>query len=179
MIYLSAGHYNQDPGAVANGYKEADLTKDLRGLIIANLIAMKAKYITDEDSESLGQYIRRIKPGTGSVLCELHFNASANAKATGAECLYGRNAGAYSKELAKEISDTIADDLSIANRGAKSEAHSARGRLGILHTKAGIAVLPEICFISNKTDMANYQKNKIQLAHNIAQLLVKYDKLLT
>ena len=37
MIFISAGHHNTDPGAVANGYIERDLTKDARNLIIPSL----------------------------------------------------------------------------------------------------------------------------------------------
>ena len=32
--FISAGHHDNDPGAVANGYQENELTKDLRNRIL-------------------------------------------------------------------------------------------------------------------------------------------------
>lgn len=178
MIYLSAGHHLADPGAIGNGYIERDLTIELRDLIVPEIIKLGGKVITDKDSETLQQYINRIKPGDGSVLCEPHFNASANSSATGAECLYPDSSTSHSVALSREISETISTTLSIRNRGAKSEKESARGRLAILRTNAGISCLPEICFIGNKDDMAAYQKVKHILAKRIAAILVKYDNMI-
>jgi N-acetylmuramoyl-L-alanine amidase len=175
MIYLSAGHHLSDPGAIANGYKESQLCIELRDLIKQELIQKGASFISDRDYETLIAYINRIKPGSGSVLCELHFNASTNTRATGTEVLYAT--GIESQNLAKDLSQVIAELIGIPNRGAKDEAQSARGRLAVLRTKAGIAVLPEICFISNKLDMDAYQKNKNKVAKAIASYLIHYDKL--
>lgn len=177
MIFLSAGHHNADPGAVANGYKEAELAKELRDLIAREIKRIGGSYILDKDSETLAQYIARIKPGPGSVLCELHFNSVDNPKVTGTECLHADSANADSIRLAKEIAETCSKSLGITNRGAKSESQSKRGRLAILRTAAGISVLPEICFISNAEDLRKYQERKTQLAACIAHILVAYDKL--
>lgn len=177
MIFLSAGHHNADPGAMGNGYKESELTKELRELIFAEIKRLGGNVILDKDFETLSQYIGRIKPGSGSVVCDLHFNASSNNSATGAECLYKNKANEDSISLSKEIAETISKSLGIKNRGAKSESQSARGRLAVLHTNAGISCLPEICFITNKTDMEAYQKKKKQVAACIAHILVAYDNL--
>lgn len=177
MIFLSAGHHNADPGAIGNGYKEADLTKELRDLIVKEIKRIGGQVITDDDKETLAQYIGRIKPGSGSVLCELHFNSVADPKATGVECLHADAGSADSKRLSAEISNTISQSLGIKDRGAKSESQSHRGRLAILRTPAGIACLPEICFISNPDDVRKYQEKKTQLAACIAHILVAYDKL--
>lgn len=32
--FISAGHHDNDPGAVANGYQENELTKELRNIIL-------------------------------------------------------------------------------------------------------------------------------------------------
>lgn len=168
MIFLSAGHHNADPGAVGNGFKEADLCKELRGLIAKELDAKGYSYVLDKDSETLAQYTARIKPGSGSVVCEIHFNASANAIATGTEVLYPGNGSKENIAIAKDMSAQMARVMGIRDRGGKSESESARGRLAILRTGAGLSFLPEIGFISNKDDVAAYQKNKVALAKVIA-----------
>lgn len=181
MIYPSAGHNlsgpKVDPGAVANGYKEATLTAELRDLVIAALKDTKTPFICDKDSETLSQYISRIKPGQGSVVCDIHFNASESEKATGVEVIVKAGANEIEIELASEICSMITKFTGLVNRGVKDEKQSHRGRLGILHTAAGISVLIEVCFISNKTDMMAYNKNKAEIAKGIASLLIKYDAL--
>lgn len=179
MIYLSAGHNHKpvkpDPGAVGNGYKESDLTIELRDLIAKEITAKGYPFIIDKDAETLAEYVARIKPGSGSVVCEIHFNAGP-VSATGVEVLY-RATDKDSKALADEMAFSLSHIMNMANRGGKDESMSHRGRLAILHTAAGTAVLPEICFISNKTDMEKYQKNKNAIAASIATLLIKYENM--
>lgn len=172
MIFLSAGHHLNDSGAVANGFKEADLTIEIRGLITKELDAKGYKYILDRDTETLSQYISRIKPSIGSVICDLHFNASANKTATGVEVLYPDTHKPINKSLAAEMSNELSIALGLRNRGAKAESASARGRLAILRTQAGISLLPELCFITNEADMCKYNLNKDKAAKVIAKYLM-------
>lgn len=174
MIYLSAGHHNTDPGAVANGFKEADLTKDLRDLIVAELTASNQKVILDKDWETNGQYQSRIKPGSGSVVLDLHFNA-ATPSATGTEVFVSNNANDNSLAFAKELADVTAYVMGISNRGVKREIQTRHKRLGILHVGAGISALAEVCFITNAAEMQKYQCAKKQLAKEYAKILIKYD----
>ena len=179
MIFLSAGHNlqgpNPDPGACSGTWVEAELTKELRDLVEEELQVLLASITTDKDSETLAQYIRRIKPGTGSVVCEFHFNCSDHL-ATGVEVLVKDAASVIERKLANDICD-IVKATGLLKRGVKTEAQSHRGHLGILHTRAGMSVLLEICFINNPRDMDLYQKNKGILAMQIAAVLYKYDKL--
>lgn len=176
VIFPSAGHHDNDPGAVYNGIKEADKNKEFRDLISKNLGTHK--HIMDQDSETNAQHQKRIKPGNGSVLLDIHFNASSNTSATGTEMIIANNASAQSKQMATELAEGTACILGVKNRGVKTEAQTARGRIGILNLGAGIAVLAELCFISNADDMAKYNSKKQELAAFFAQTLIKYDNLI-
>lgn len=177
MIYLSAGHWKnestgkQDPGAVANGVQENDLCTELRDLILPHLAGYRVT--TDKDSETLSQYLARIKPGDASVVVELHFNA-ASPSATGAEVLVADKHNTISKDLAEELSTVIASNLCIKNRGVKTESQSARGKLAFVRQE-GACALVEVCFITNKDDLKAYQDNKEILAQAIAYVLKKFD----
>lgn len=177
MIYLSAGHHNNDPGAVANGKKESALTIEFRELVSRILSSKGYSHIKDKDNETNIQYQNRIKPGPGSVLLDIHFNAAGNSTATGTEYIVSSTANQNSKNLAKELVDGTARILGIANRGVKSELQSRRGKLGILHQGAGISVLAEICFLTNKSDLEKYESKKNELASLVAELLIKYENL--
>jgi len=182
MIFISAGHnpngIKPDPGAIGNGKREADLTVEFRDLVIFELIKNSANYVADSDSERLGQYLERIKTGSGSVVLEFHFDAAASAKATGTTVLIGGDADKNDKAFAKELVEATATILGIKNRGVLSEAESHRGRLGLMKEE-GILALLEICFISNPEDLAAYEKGKFELAQAIADILIEYEDLIS
>lgn len=183
-IYAFAGHHLKDPGAVYGNRKENQYTMKIRNRVVEFL---KEKGITakvDRDSDTLSQTISRIKPGSGSVLVEFHLDSSGEPeegkeRATGTSAFYSDNANKNSKELAKEFVDTTSKILGIKNRGALSEKKSNRGRLAILHTAAGIAVLVEVGFINNDEDMKALDDPKKfdELCKAYADLLEKADKL--
>lgn len=181
MIFISAGHNNKglriDPGAVGNGFKEADLTVEIRNLVIAELKRLNTPYVSDNDDERLGTYLERIKTGSGSVVLEFHFDASNNASATGATALIEAEADRLDRAFAQELANATASVLGIRNRGVKTEAESHRGRLALMREE-GIICLLEVCFISNAQDVSLYKANKEKLAIQIAQILIKYEKML-
>ena len=178
MIYISAGHHDKDPGAIGNGYKESELNIELRDLIIKELDKMGVKYIKDKDWETNTQYQGRIKPGNGSVLLDIHFNSSSNSSATGAETIVKEGANTDSKNFAKDILNDVVTETKLKSRGVKSEKESHRGKLGILHTKAGISCLLEVGFISNINDIRTYKDSLKTLPKKIATTLKKYEDLI-
>jgi N-acetylmuramoyl-L-alanine amidase len=138
------------------------------------LRAKEASFILDKDTETLAEYLKRIKPGSGSVVCELHFNAAGPA-ASGIEALTADNPTSASKMLAADMAASGAVTMGIPNRGVKTESESHRGKLGLMREPAGIIVLVEVCFITNINDLHSYFANKQQLAKAWADLLIKYD----
>ena len=181
MIFISAGHnpkgIKPDPGAVANGYKEADLAIDFRNLVCQCLTARGVKFITDKDDERLGEYLKRIQTGNGSVVVEYHFDAAASKDATGTTGLVGVDADRLDKGFATELTNATAECFGIKNRGVKSEAESHRGSLGLMREQ-GIVALIELGFISNVNDMKAYNFYKIKLAKIHAEIIERYEKLI-
>lgn len=174
-IYLSAGHHNHDSGAIGvDGRQENKETIQLRDKIL-KYIKPGYRLITDQDEETLARYLKRIGPGNDSVVLEIHFD-SANGVATGTTGLYMTGAPKESIIFAAELTHLVASTLNIINRGAKSEADSARGRLDLVH-KEGITALLEVCFIDNATDIMKYDINVDLLAQGTAGVLMKYNEL--
>lgn len=181
MIFVSAGHNPKgikiDPGAIGNGFKEADLTVEIRNLVISELKRLNVPYVSDNDDERLGTYLERIKTGNGSVVLEFHFDAASNSSATGCTALIEEEADRLDKAFAQDLVNVTATTLGIKNRGVKTEAESHRGRLALMREE-GIICLLEVCFISNSQDISLYKANKEKLAIQIAQILVKYEKMI-
>ncbi|MGQ0738638.1 MAG: N-acetylmuramoyl-L-alanine amidase [Bacteroidota bacterium] len=182
MKYLSAGHCNvagsnYDPGAVYNNRKEADETVRVRDRVI-QLIKERgySDIIQDLNTENRNQYFNRIKTGDGSTVVEFHFNAGGPT-ATGTEVLIEVDADRLDRAFAKELVDATAMGLGIRNRGVKSEADTPHKRLGLMK-ETGIVALIEVCFISNKDDMAAYDLAFETLCRYYADIIIKFDAII-
>lgn len=176
MIFLFAGHHNKDSGAIGNGHKESDLTKELRNLVVSQFKKLGFKdYQIDDDNDTLSQVLRKITPKSTDIIFDIHFNSSPSAESTGTEVLISNVAGSLSKKLAAEILTANVDVLNLKSRGLKTESESARGRLAVLN-KRGLAALTEVCFITNVQDLEQYDKNKIQLAEKYAKILIQFNQ---
>jgi N-acetylmuramoyl-L-alanine amidase len=177
MIYLVAGHSKSDPGAIGvGGVKESELAMELRDKI-AHFITSKGYKVTlDNDHNSLSQVIAGIKSTESCVICDIHFNAGP-ATATGVETIIPDRSTANERMIAGLITSGIASAMGIRSRGVKSEKDTARKTLAIMKL-SGINLLPEICFVSNKSDMSAYQANKDKVAEVIARHLITAEDLL-
>jgi N-acetylmuramoyl-L-alanine amidase len=179
MIYLLAGHtpkgINQDPGAVANGYREADLTMELRDLVADKLRAMGYQVHEDNDTQRLQQVLDAINATEKDVVFDIHFNAGGG---TGGECIVPERSTDLERELANKVNVMLSTMLRIRNRGVKGEQLTARKRIAVLREN-GINCLLETCFIDNKTDMTQYQLRKQEVATELALLIAEFeDKLI-
>jgi len=173
-IYSSAGHHLGDPGAIGiDGRKESTECIIFRDLVNAELHRIGISPVSDDDRETLGQYLGRISPNEKDVVVEVHFNAF-NGKASGVEVLISDNASHASSALAGEIAGGFAKIMGITNRGVKKESQSARGRLALMRER-GTVCLIEICFIDNRSDMRAYDNNRDSLARFLAQVISRYD----
>lgn len=179
MIYNSAGHHNKDSGAVGTyegkPIQENKIMMEFRDGISARLTERGYKFITDNDNETLSQYLGRIKPGSGSVLCEGHLNAASSSKATGIEVIIPDNFDKYDKALASMIATGLHKITGLALRnggtGVITEADSHRGKLGFLR-KPGTNVLIEYGFISNPSDMKIIFEKKKEICNFVADCLI-------
>jgi len=183
-IFISAGHSNKpgkDQGAAGNGFIEGQLSVEFRNLLVSELKSMGVTPITDVDSNVLTESLTFFKNLTAkdSIVLDIHWNAGPPS-ATGVEVLIPSENSSVERNLAKDLADEISNTLSIPLRGShaglagvKTESESHHGRLGWMRL-TGENVLIEMCFISSKSDMESYQKNKSTIAKKIAKILYDY-----
>jgi N-acetylmuramoyl-L-alanine amidase len=175
-IYLISGHSpdrskgNYDPGAVANGYTEAELTRELRDLISAELTPRKVRHSIDHDADSLSQVLAKINSNESDVILDLHFNA-ASPQATGVEVIVPERHTELEWKSAEACSKSLATIMGIRSRGAKDETKTARKRLAVMREN-GTNLLVEVCFITNINDMKAYQSKKKEVAKYLADLVM-------
>ena len=165
-ILLIPGHGNGDPGAVGNGYREADLTRQMAVLIKAEL----SKYCTVDIANTAENWYRKIiKYGEYfnfkqyDYVLEIHFDSStgtnADGKTTGTGIFVTRieNGVTVEENIVRNISK-----LGFKNRGVK------RTNFDLIYhiKKQGVSsALLEVCFISDADDMKLYKAK----SHNIAE----------
>ena len=169
-IVITAGHSNVDPGAVANGLKEALLAVELRDIVALKLREKGYEAITDGqrgDNKPLSDAIKLIP--RGDVAVELHFNAATATTAAGVETIALPKHKALAQRLSKGIADVLGSKLR-GDVGYIDQSKSARGRLG--YVSAG-GLIVEVAFISNKSEMNTYQSKKWLVASAIVEALIK------
>lgn len=175
MIYLLAGHTpkgnNTDPGAVAQGFKEADLTMELRDMVADKLRNMGYTVHEDDDTHRLQQVLDKVNAHETDVVFDIHFNAGGG---TGVECIVPERSTELERELANKVNVMLSTMLRIKNRGVKGEQLTARKRIAVMREN-GINCLLETCFIDNKTDMTQYQLRKTEVATELALLIAEFE----
>ena len=169
---ITAGHSNTDPGAVANGVKEADLAVWLRDTVVSKLRQLGHSIVTDGapgQNEPLSKALTLITSADKAI--EIHFNA-ATPTAKGVETI----ALPKDKALAQKLSQAIAEVLMTKVRGDAGfidQSKSARGKLGFV-SRGGLII--EVCFITNTTETAFYNDRKWLVASAIAGTLDDWSK---
>lgn len=172
--FVSAGHNNEDPGAINGNLKEATLNIEFRDMVILELQKLGVLYSKDKDTETLGQYLHRTKQGVGSVTVEFHFDSASDNTVSGTTVVVSDYASTRSRKFALELVNSTAETLNIRNRGVIKESETYRKKLGIMR-KPGIVSLMELGFISNSSDIEKYNAGKTKLAKEIAWIIKKYD----
>lgn len=166
-IFLSAGHSNTDPGAVANGLKEADVAVEFRNMVAHYLRDMGIPHATDGEGTANLPLSHAAKLASAyAVAVEFHCNAAANPAATGTEVL----SGTASFTLADKLSAALASALGIRNRGAKPENAGQHSRLAFV--RAG-GLIVELFFLSNPKDVEAYTQRKWLAAKAVAKVLAE------
>lgn len=171
-IIISAGHGGNDPGAVANGYTERDLTIEFRELLVKELLLLGVKPLIDDNKNALKQTLAWLvgKYSSKDILLDIHWNA-ASSKARGTEVIVPDNASIFENNFAKNILNVFVSNGFI-NRGVKPESQTARKRLGWMRPPAE-NILIEVAFITNLLDMNLYQNLKYKLAKESAFVIYK------
>lgn len=174
-ILLIAGHGAGDPGAIGNGYKEADLTREVVSLVKSRL----AKYASVDIADTAKNWYNHIvKNGNGfnfrsyNYVLEVHFNAGAsdssgNGKTTGTEIFV------TTSEKGVTVEESIVNGISslgFRNRGVK---YKNWGLINHIKSQGVSSALLEVCFIDDKDDMKLYSEKKAQIADAIVKGIVE------
>lgn len=185
-LFIDAGHSvtpGKDRGAYGNGRYEGVEVAKFRSSLVKELATRGIKAETDPDDLDTKQTLSllRGKTSPSTILISYHFN-SFNATSTGVETFVDNNPILKELTLASKLSMCTHRIMNIPLRGAfrsysgvKNESSSQHTGLGWMRLP-GINVLHEFCFISNKNELANWDKNYDALVKGHADVIEEFYK---
>ncbi|MEC2848121.1 N-acetylmuramoyl-L-alanine amidase [Bacillus cereus] len=153
---LHGGHNSIVQGANFGNRKEHVLDRQVKDAVAAKLRALGHTVYDDTDevgatqSQNLNNIIRNSYSHAVDLVISFHLNAS-DGNGQGVEVLYYDQ-----KDLAAKISAQLAKDIGWRDRGAKQ-----RTDLAVLNGTKAPAILIELGFIDNESDMAKWNVDKI------------------
>ena len=174
-VYVGIGHGGSDPGAVANGFKEKDLTLSIGKYCNERLkqygIETKISRTTDCDS-SINSKVSASNAFGADVCMDIHINAGGG---DGSEVYYSHTS-APGKKLAQSIVDAMSA-IGQNTRGIKTRlSSSGNDYFGMIRDTDAPAVLVECAFIDNKTDLViiDTEAERKVFGYAIADGVAKY-----
>ncbi|MFJ6272934.1 N-acetylmuramoyl-L-alanine amidase [Bacillus thuringiensis] len=153
---LHGGHNSIVQGANFGNRREHVMDRQVKDAVAAKLRALGYTVYDDTDevgttqSQNLNNIIRKSNSHAVDLVISFHLNAS-NGNGQGVEVLYYDQ-----KDLAAKISAQLAKDIGWRDRGAKQ-----RTDLAVLNGTKAPAILIELGFIDNESDMAKWNVDKI------------------
>lgn len=162
-ILLISGHGAGDCGAIGNGFKEADLTREVVNILadkLKNYMAVDIYNQARNAYEDVNKRKLQVNFANYNYVFEVHFNAY-NGTAKGTEIFVTR------EEPATEVEEKIMNQLSkyFVVRGVKRKNFNVIAKA----RRSGVSsALIEVCFIDNAEDMNIYQNNKDGVVNAIA-----------
>lgn len=184
-IFLGIGHGGSDPGAVANGLKEADLNLAIglacRDELVRHGVTVKMSRTKNEDDD-LNEEVRECNAFNPDYAIDIHNNAGGG---DGVE-LFHHYKGGKGKTLAQNILNEVVA-IGQNSRGLKTRINSAGNAdyYGFIrgNNVPARAIIIECAFIDNKKDIqiidtaAEQKAFGVQIAKGILKTLgIKYKK---
>jgi N-acetylmuramoyl-L-alanine amidase len=172
-VVITAGHGGKDSGAVNGNITEANIATEMRNIIAFYLQRdHNIKVTTDGEGNtnlSLVEAIALAKKGELAV--EIHTNAAFDARANGVESISSPAKKRYAQGLSAAVSRVLGSKLR-GDSGYIDQSKSARGRLGYVNQADGIIL--ELFFISNATELKQYQEKKWLLGKELASTIAGF-----
>lgn len=165
-ILVIAGHGAGDCGAVGNGFREADLTRELAGYVVRALNAVADVLIYDtgrncyRDIKNNANGAKELFNSVDFIL-EIHLNSFSSGNAQGVEVLCKRDS-VFSRTLAEKVSN-----CGFSNRGVKLRKDLLN--MNYCDTIGKSYALLECGFITNYHDISLFKNSQEKIAQAIAQ----------
>lgn len=166
-VVIDAGHGGSDPGAVANGVNEKDLTLQISKYMYERFRDLGIPVTLTRDTDvtlTPSERVNRILNAYGNdkdvIVISNHINSNATPNsAEGAEVIYAlRNTDELARNILNELGNAGQVKRNVYQR--RSERNPSRDYY-FIHRETGVTepVIVEYGFINNQRDLAKLQNN--------------------
>lgn len=166
-VFIGVGHGGKDPGAIGNGFNEADLNLSIALACQAELLrhgVIVGMSRTTDVNDDLNEEIRECNAFAPDIAIDIHNNAGGG---DGAEAYY-HYGGGLSKTLAENVLKEIVA-IGQNSRGAKTKTGvGGTDYYGFIRCTKAPAVIVETAFVDNATDIKAIDTAEEQKAMGIA-----------
>jgi hypothetical protein len=156
---MFAGHGGRDPGAVALGRREKDLTLAVSNAATTILRGWGYNVINNRTTDvdrSITRDANLANANRAAATVEIHLNSNYGTPATGTEAFVSIRDNGTARRLANAMLTRISA-LGYTNRGVHTSVNAqGQDRFGILRLTNMPTVLLELAFINNPFDMARF-----------------------
>lgn len=153
-VAIWMGHSGSELGAQGI-VLEDDVTRQARIWAVTYARACGHTVTTDSDNMSLTQRINASTSDHAGIL-EWHANLLGTGQAHGTEVWYSQYDSGRGERIANAMAD-VAPKYGFTDRGAKNSKDNRYKRLGILDTPSPTAVLVELFFLDNQSDVNHWK----------------------
>lgn len=154
-VFLGVGHGGSDPGAVANGFKEAVINLTTANFTKEELVRHGVEVRmsrTKDENDPVADEVRECNAFKPVLAVDIHVNAGGG---DGFEVFY-YSGGGTSKVLASNINDEV-KAIGQNSRGLKTKLNSSgKDYFGFIRDTNCPAVICEGFFIDNKNDLKDF-----------------------
>lgn len=166
-VFLGVGHGGSDPGAVANGFEEADLNLAIalacNSELVRHGVVVQMSRTKDENDE-LTEEIKECNAFNPDLAIDIHNNAGGG---DGVE-VFHYSKGGTSKVMAQNVLDAIVA-IGQNSRGLKTRLNSSgKDYYGFIRQTNAPAAIVECAFVDNKNDIAIIDTAAEQKAMGVA-----------
>jgi N-acetylmuramoyl-L-alanine amidase len=180
-VLISAGHTQNEPGAVKGDLREVDLTRKIASKVITRLRQEGIVTLSvprELDLLSRIDWINKTgyQEATEDICIEFHVNDGGKSGLEGWFKTEGQN---KSQELVDSILSSACEETKLTNQGAKSEFDHPLKTLAFLHNTNPTSALIECLYIDNPDDV-KFLKDEAkldQLANGIVKGILKFFKI--
>jgi N-acetylmuramoyl-L-alanine amidase len=176
-IIISAGHTNKDPGTIANGLREADLTKQISREVVKQLRESNIITLAVPPELDLAKRIEWINltgysETTGDITIEIHINDGGKRGIEGWFQADKNN----SRQLTQDIIDEVTKNVGWPSQGNHNEYEHPLGSLAFLHNTHPIASLVECGYLDNEEDfkILSSQEGILKIATGIVNGIKRF-----
>ncbi len=180
-IFIDQGHNPQGINAGAEGFglREQDITYNV-GMYLADILKKDSRFevrtsrnspeevLGTSNSTSLAARVNAANEWPANYFISIHVNANNNPNVNGSE-VYVYQEYTQSYYLAEQILNSI-----VSNVGTKNNGVRVRPSLYVLRKTNMPAVLIELAYITNSSDVEKLRNNQYQFAMAIYSGLLKY-----